>query len=485
MKAAVVGSGVAGLAAALRLNNLGYSVTVFEKNSFFGGKLASFEKGGYRFDKGPSLFTLPNLMNDLFVLYGKNPSDYFNYKDLNIACNYFDKDYCFSAPTNPQNFGLEVEKQFGISKEIIVNYLNDSKKLLELSDPMFISDNKSFLNFSGLKMVLNATKYGVFSKLNDFNKKKLEHPFLVKIFNRFATYNGSNPYLTPGILSCIAALEHNSGAYFPVGGMVQIPKSLIQLATENGVDFKSNSSVSDIKKNNQIWEVTVNDEIHKFDVVVFNGDYYSFKNIGKSIKTAVNPENKNLSTSALVFYWGIKGDFPELNVHNIFFADDYKAEFTALNKQTNYIQDPTIYVHISSKVEPNDAPKGSENWFVLVNVPPGDLSEANIQDLRRSVIKKLNKQLNIDLEQLIEVEENFTPQLIQSTTSSFKGALYGLNSNGIANIFKRPKNKSSEKGLYFVGGTVFPGGGIPLCLNSAKIAVKQIKKDFNINIKHA
>jgi phytoene dehydrogenase-like protein len=144
MKAAVVGSGVAGLAAALRLNNLGYTVTVFEKNSFFGGKLASFEKGGYRFDKGPSLFTLPNLMNDLFVLYGKNPSDYFNYKDLNIACNYFDKDYCFSAPTNPQNFGLEVEKQLGISKEIIVNYLNDSKKLLELSDPMFISDNKSF-----------------------------------------------------------------------------------------------------------------------------------------------------------------------------------------------------------------------------------------------------------------------------------------------------------------------------------------------------
>ena len=480
MKVAIIGSGVGGLSTALRLNKLGLEVTVFEKNNFYGGKLAEFESKGYRFDKGPSLFTMPYLVDELFELYQKNPKDYFNYHTLKIACNYFDGENRLTAYTQADKFAEEVENKLQVPKQVIQNYLDNAKELLRLSSPMFISDNKTFMSWVGIKMAISALKNGVFTSLNEFNQKKLKHPFLVKIFNRFVTYNGSNPYLTPGILSSISSLEHKDGAYFPIGGMVEIPNSLLKLAHENGIKFQLNSKVEKVTKTGNDWTINVNNKDHKFDLVVFNGDYFSFKNIGKNLTPGEIPENNKLSSSALVFYWGINREFKELDVHNIFFAKNYQEEFSYQSQQKHYTQDPTIYVHISSKVESNDAPPNAENWFVFVNVPPGEIPDEIIQAYRKTVLKKLGEYLKTNIEQHLEMEEMFTPQLIQSITSAHKGALYGLNSNGINNIFARPGNKGKEKGLYFVGGTVFPGGGIPMCLNSAKVTSRQIKKDYHL-----
>ena len=191
--------------------------------------------------------------------------------------------------------------------------------------------------------------------------------------------------------------------------------------------------------------------------------------------------NQERSSSAIIFYWGIRHLFPELDLHNIFFTQDYKQEFECLFEKKSVYNDPTIYINITSKEESSDAPKDSENWFVMVNAP-GDFGQdwdKIIQETRKNIISKLSRILNTDIESLIEVEDILTPPLIERKTSSYRGSLYGTASNSKFAAFLRHPNFSNRiENLFYCGGSVHPGGGIPLCLLSAKITADLITKDL-------
>ena len=183
------------------------------------------------------------------------------------------------------------------------------------------------------------------------------------------------------------------------------------------------------------------------------------------------------SSSALIFYWGIKGTFPELGLHNILFSDDYQTEFEHIFKKGSIYHDPTVYINITSVYKQDDAPEGCMNWFTMINVPnnQGQNWDALIAAARKSILEKVNRILKTNLEQLIEVEEILDPRTIESKTSSAQGALYGNSSNNKFAAFLRHSNFSSDiKNLYFCGGSVHPGGGIPLSLLSAKIMTEMI-----------
>jgi phytoene dehydrogenase-like protein len=179
------------------------------------------------------------------------------------------------------------------------------------------------------------------------------------------------------------------------------------------------------------------------------------------------------SSSAFIFYWGIKKKFPQLELHNIFFSNDYKKEFHHIFSTKQLYYDPTIYINITSKCEPGiQAPEEKENWFVMVNAPAnvGQYTQQWQQELKKNIIAKLNHLLYTDIEPLIETEAVLDPVMIESNTSSYMGSLYGTSSNSKTAAFLRHPNFSKAiKRLYFVGGSVHPGGGIPLCLQSAKI----------------
>jgi phytoene dehydrogenase-like protein len=190
------------------------------------------------------------------------------------------------------------------------------------------------------------------------------------------------------------------------------------------------------------------------------------------------------SSSALIFYWGMDREFAELDLHNIFFSNNYKKEFETIFHSKKIDDDPTVYIHISSKCKADDAPQGCENWFVMVNAPYADGQdwEKVIREARENIVTKLNKVLGLDVTKHIQLEHKLTPELIQSKTGSYKGALYGSSSNDKMAAFLRQPNFSSEyKGLYFCGGSVHPGGGIPLCLLSGKITTDIIARDFKLH----
>jgi phytoene dehydrogenase-like protein len=255
--------------------------------------------------------------------------------------------------------------------------------------------------------------------------------------------------------------------------MRSIANGLVDLARSAGIEFHFNAGVSEILvRNGKATGVMVNGEPIGADYVICNADStQAYQSLIKGAQPGWKYLNQQPSTSALIFYWGVKGKHPELDLHNILFSANYQAEFDCLDrKEVN--EDPTVYIFISSRIVADDAPEGCENWFVMINAPENtgqDWAEIRAR-ARESVCRKIKGMLNIDISPQILFEDYLDPVRIEERTGSFRGSLYGISSNSRMAAFHRHPNKSRWiDRLYFAGGSVHPGGGIPLCLASARI----------------
>lgn len=478
-RAIVVGSGIAGLASAIRLACNGYRVAVFERNAYPGGKLTVLQLGNYRFDAGPSLFTLPHLVEELFELAGKNPASCFSYRKHPVTCHYFFEDGTFFRFFADESLLMqEVKEKLHVDPEPLRKHLSRSKLIYEATHKVFLEQSLhkfgSYISTDILHCVSRIPWLGLFTTMHRANEKQLNHPKLVQLFDRYATYNGSNPYAAPGILNIIPHLEYGFGTFFPEKGMHSITTSLYELAQEIGVQFHFNEEVEQIlTAQNSVTGIRTSSGIHLAETVLCNSDVRpAYRNLLPQIKAPARTLSQEPSSSAMIFYWGISRQFPELDLHNIFFSENYEAEFNCIFQTHTVYEDPTVYIHISSKIVTSDAPEGKENWFVMVNVPhdQGQDWEKLRGQIRTQVLRKLTRILGTDIESLIEEEDYLDPVRIQTRTGSHAGALYGASSNDRMAAFFRHPNFSSVNGLFFAGGSVHPGGGIPLCLLSAKIA---------------
>lgn len=494
MKVGIIGAGIAGIATAIRLRTLGLDVNIFEANSYLGGKLSEFEVQGYRFDAGPSLFTMPHFVEELFEIAGKNPKDYFDYEALDVITNYFYEDGTkIYAYADTERFAQEVQEKTGEKKQNILTFLKKSKEKYELTGEIFLRRSlhtiDSFLNRETLWCILNAYKLDAFRTMNQANQSLFKNPKIVQLFNRYATYNGSDPWQTPATLNIIPHLEFGIGAFFPKKGMFSITSSLACLAKDLGVDFTLNAKVEKIivKENHsrkKVEGLLVNGEKYDFDMVVSNMDIVN--TYQKLLPFEPKPTkilNQPKSSSALIFYWGINREFDELALHNIFFSQNYQQEFEHIFKKKTIYNDPTVYINITSKHKRDDAPPRCENWFTMINVPnnSGQDWDMLIAQSRENIVKKLSRMLKVDLARHIEVEQILDPRSIETKTSSSQGALYGNSSNNRYAAFLRHANFSPTiTNLFFCGGSVHPGGGIPLALSSAKIVEDLVKKRLEV-----
>ena len=416
-KVAIIGSGIAGIATSIRLKAKGFDVTVYEKNSFPGGKLSSFKLGEFRFDAGPSLFTMPQYVDELFEISGENPKEHFKYKKKKIACKYFWEDESiFNAYSDKEKFYDECENKFNVERKQIKKYLNKAKKKFDLTRKIFLEKSlhkiNSFLNYETVKALFNLNIYQINKNLDEVNQKEIEEKHLVQLFNRYATYNGSSPYKTPGMMTLIQHLESHYGTYIPLKGMNDISNSLYRLAERKGVKFEFESEVEKIEiQNNQATGIIVNNKLKRFDKIVSNSDVYSTYKYLLKEKLNHNSLKQERSSSAIIFYWGIKKIYKQLDLHNIFFSDNYEKEFKYIFDENKIIDDPTIYVNITSKDVPADSPESCENWFVMVNSPfnTGQDWEKIKNTLRSNIISKLERILKENISNNIVEEKIYTP----------------------------------------------------------------------------
>jgi phytoene desaturase len=484
----IIGAGLGGLSAACRLAKSGFSVTILEKNASVGGKVNTIESNGYRFDTGASLLTMRHVLEDLFDFCEKRIGDYLEIVPCAPICRYFwSGGTKFDAFSETEKTEREIER---IAPEDVAGfraYLADSKKKYDIAARTFLAhslnDLPRLLRPKYLRdlLAISGTK-----TLDRHNAGFFRSAELRQLFNRFATYNGSSPFETPATFALIPHVEFGLGAWYVRGGMYQIPRALERLARESGIKIFTESAVENIIVENKIAVgVQANGETFRADYVIANSDAietyrHLIEKKERRIFTDEKLEKREPSCSGFVLLLGTKKKFPQLAHHNIFFSDDYRAEFDQIFKRKIPAANPTVYICATSVSDATQAPHGHENLFVLINAPytneqvDWEKEKRNYRDL---IVKKLEDFGLDDLENSIDFEQTITPADFEKKYNANRGSIYGVSSNGIFSAFMRVPNKARDiENLYFAGGATHPGGGIPLVLLSGKMAAEMIAR---------
>ena len=466
MQVTIVGAGLGGLATAIRLARQGYTVKVYEKNGHYGGKVCekkiTTSTGNFRWDCGPSLLTLPQTFQELFEYCDQRLENYLTLVPSQPICRYFWRD----------GKVIDEDDRFWRRPEVVA-YLNYAKGIYELAGETFL--NYAPRKWGGLalhpkrwKALRHFSKVATFQTLDQLHQRFFSDPYLRQIFNRFATYNGSSPYQTPATFAIIPYVEAEFGGWHVLGGMARVAESLYQLACKMGVVFHFNQEIKNLS------------EI-KSDVVVCNGDIIQTHNcILNEVEKVRDLQSKPLACSGYIVWLAVKKTFPRLAHHNIFFGDDYKNEFHSLFEEKQLFSEPTIYLSITSKTDANDAPAGCENWFLLVNSPAYDRLQTD--HYGKNILKRLEKfGLELKPEDILH-QETFTVHDFIKRDNAWQGSLYGWASHSISTALLRPSLRHPyKKNIFFVGGTVHPGGGMPLVLLSGKIVADEIFRFYPLN----
>ncbi len=487
MKVAIIGAGIGGLATAALLAVEGHEVHVFEKNDRVGGKMNIVEQDGFRFDTGPSLFTMPYILEKMYTKLGTSLNDELQLRPLSPICRYFYKDgTVFDCDEDHQKTLAQIRNFAPEDETAYLDFLMYAEDIYKKTADAFIFN--PLFEFRDFKNLDLFSFFGIdaFSTVSERVDSKFKSDYLRKFFKRFTTYNGSSPFLAPATLNVIPHVEINQGGFYIDGGLYKLAENLQQFAEDNGVIFHFNSDVQRIETSQKkATGILVNGELFNSDIVVSNSD--ATETVVKLLSNEVAPPSKKRkaanvepSCSGFVLLLGIEHQYEQLVHHNLFFTSDYKHEFSQIFDEKVMPDDPTIYIANTSHSNPEHAPKGGSNLFVLVNAPY--LSESynwndHANKYSDKVISELESRGLTDLKKHIKYQESITPQDFYDKYASNKGSIYGTSSNNKFAAFARPRNKyRGIDGLYLVGGSTHPGGGIPLVVQSAMNAVELIHR---------
>jgi phytoene desaturase len=486
-KVITIGGGLAGLIGAIRLAKLGFNVKLFEKNETVGGKMNEISLGDYRFDTGPSLLTMPFVIDELFDFLELDRKSYLDLEPIDPICRYFYPDgNILDASSDIEKMQSEIAKFSQDDSVAYRDFFNYTKKIYDLTNEIFLftpihESNKTF-KLKNLAILFKIKQMDVFRTVHQSVSDFFTDDRIVQLFNRYSTYNGSNPYQAPATLNIIPYVEYGLGGFYIKGGMYRLVRVLETIAKDFGVDIQKSKKVEKlVHSNKKIEGVVVNGEKIGCDYVLCNMDVVeAFNQMIPEQNKVKNKLNKlEPSLSGMVFLWGVNKSHKQLQHHNIIFSEDYRSEFTQIFEEKKAPSDPTIYISITSKSDVDHAPNNCENWFVLLNMPylsDGQDWDSEVKRQREIVLKKLRK-LNIDIENSIEEEAVITPEDFYQMYESNKGSIYGISSNNRNTAFRRPPNRSrSIENLYFAGGSTHPGGGVPLVILSGKMAADLISE---------
>jgi len=478
----VIGAGLGGLASALRLQSAGWRVTVCDNGAAPGGKMSRFRSRGFSFDTGPTLLTMPHILSRLYSDLGERMEEHLQLAPLDPHAEYIFPDGArFIVPSQLEDW-LETVRRLEPEDAGAVRLLHAAgEKIFQLSELTFFRNHPlTPLRPPPLEALWRLPLRNGWGNYARTVQRRIRSPYLRRIYNRYPTYVGSSPYLSPATLLVIPFLEHAFGAWFVKGGLYRIVESLSELALKRGIEFRFNTQARKIEsRNGHLSGVIFDDGSHlQARVVVYNGDAAGLDAMLDDAKPGgASPR----SLSGVVILLGLRRRLLNLSHHTVIFSNDYETEFDDLFKRQRFPDDPTVYVN--APPDPAFAPPGGQALYLMANAPgePGcEWGEVALASALERVLGKLRQAgLADNLDQEVEVCEIWHPRRFERRFLAPGGAIYGAASHGWRHAFLRPPNRSPRlRGLYCAGGSFHPGGGVPMVLLSAEIAVNLIQKDF-------
>ena len=493
MDVIVIGGGIGGLSASIGLTARGANVTLVEKNARVGGKMNRWEKDGFTFDTGPHVLTMLWALEEVFAAAGQHLEDHVEVTRLDTICRYhFENCDTLDAPGDPEEAAQAVARFAPGDEAGFRRFLAYAGQVSEATTDPFLKQDFG----ASIRGIPTQAQWGQLRRflalrpwrtLRQVVREHFSDPRLRQVFELYSLYSGSHPARASGIFSTVADVQWREGTYYVRGGLYRLAEALQDTALGLGVKFRRETSAEEIIVHGQTARgvALAGGERLYADAVVCNADCLA-------ALTTLVPESARRSwtenrvakiepsTSAFLLLLGVQGAYPQLAHHNSFLAANGEAEFEAIFDKGVPADDPTIGVACQSVSDSSRAPDGCSTLFVMTNPPALSNSfawQTEAPRYRERVLEKLERMGLNNLRERILVEQMWTPLDLQSRYGAYRGAIYGLSSNGWRQGFLRPPQVSPDvRGLYFVGGSTHPGGGVPLCALSGTNAARRIAR---------
>jgi len=483
-KVIVIGAGLGGLSAAISLKQSGYDVEIFEKNDKIGGKLNVLKQQGYTFDLGPSILTLPHIFERLFERSGKRMKDYIPIRPLRPHWrNFFEDGTVVDLYPEPDKMAAEARK-VGEDPANVQRFLDYSGRLYDLVNAGYFEQGldtaKDFRRFYGLG---NFLKFDLFRTMHGGVARFLKTRHMRDIFDYFIKYVGSSAYHSPAFMNCLPTIQFRYDLWYVDGGLYGIALGLQRLMDELGVAVRLKTEVTEIRKEGDrvTGIVTRDGQFHPADIVVSNMEVIPAyeKLLREDAAFLRTLERFEPACSGLVLELGLDCQYPQLAHHNFFYSAHQKEHFHTVFRKRQLPPDPTIYLVCASRTDPTVAPPGCDCLKILPHIPHIDdarpLTRADYLELKERVVTKLERMGLTDLRKHVVFEHCWTPLDIREQYYSNKGSIYGVVTDRFKNLaFKAPKQSTKYPNLFFVGGSVNPGGGMPMVVLCGQNVAKQI-----------
>lgn len=493
----VIGAGMGGMTAAARLATKGHRVTVLEQAALPGGKVGRFERDGFVFDTGPSLLTLPQVYRDFFNKTGRPIETAVDIVDVEPAFAYRWADGSSALMPGADTARCADALGDGLGPAAA----EDWRALMRRAARMWELTRRDFLEapLRGLTPLArlaadprNVRAVAPLSTLRSLGRKHLRDPRLLTLLDRYATYTGSDPRRAPAALATIPYIEQTFGAHHVAGGIRALADAVHARCVERGVVFEFETPVRAITRDSAgavTGVVTSDGRQRPADIVVANADaqqvYSTLLADPPGVRGRRTQQRRALSLSGFCIYAAVKGRTPGIAHHNVWFCDDYDDEFDSVfgvgahARAARPVPDPTVYACVPQ--DPQMHPPGAESWFILINAAPQGSGEREVdwtvpgraETYADDVLAALARR-GVELRDRLLWRELRTPADIESATLSPGGTIYGTASHGPRSSFTRPANQAPVPGLYLVGGSSHPGGGLPLVAMSGAIVAELI-----------
>lgn len=475
----VVGGGLGGLSAAISLAAAGYRVQVHEKNPGLGGKLNVLQKEGFSFDLGPSILTLPQHFRSLFERAGRRFEDYVPIVNVSPHWrNFFEDGTVLDLHMDPAQMQAELRKLPGYTEALWAQWEEFQRYSREQYDIL----DQGYLQ-QGLDTLWDFLRYyGIFriGRRIDFRRRMAEaigehfaQPHLRAIFEYFIKYVGSSAYDAPGYMNLLPNIQFQYDLWYVPGGMYGLARGLERLARELGIELHTNSEVTAIlHEDRQVTGIRLQDgRLVRADYIVSNMEVIPAyeKLLGESPAFLRKLQKFEPACSGLVVHLGTDRIYPQLAHHNFYYSKDQPKHFATVFHEKRLPEDPTIYLVAVTRSDASQAPAGCDNIKVLPHIPYLNDEHPYTQEdylaFKERVLEKLERMGLTDLRKHAVVQDVWTPFDIQQRYYSNRGSIYGVVSDWSRNYgFKAPKRSPRYRNLYFVGGSVNPGGGMPMVI---------------------